>query len=174
MRRMIVIITKLCFGLLIAVSLFSAAILGYVRVRGLQLLSVQTGSMRPEIRPGDAVLVRRARQSLAPGDIISYQSLADARVTITHRVVSVDIKTGIIITKGDALQLSDPPIGSDRVIGKVERIVPVVGHGVDFIRRPAGLIIAVYLPGIVLTGTEIRRLMTYYVRQHYRLYAYQW
>jgi len=174
MQRVTIIGTKLCFGLLVAISLFSAAALGYVRVRGLQLLSVQTGSMRPEIRPGDAVLVRRVYQALIPGDIISYQSLADPKLTITHRVVSVSSMTGTLITKGDVLQTNDPPIGYDRVIGRVVRIVPVVGRGVDFIRRPVGLIGVVYLPAVILIGAEIRRLMKYYDMQRYRLYAYPW
>lgn len=174
MKRTISTVTKCFLWLVITVALLSAAGLGYARSQGLQVLSVQTGSMRPAIRPGDAVLVRTHSATLSAGDIVSYRSIDNPRAIITHRIVAIDRKTGQVVAKGDRLRSPDPIIQSDRIIGKVERTIPLAGYGFDMLRNPVGLIMVVYLPGFVVVCFEVQRLMRYYDRRYYRLKAYPW
>ncbi len=168
------ITAKCLMGLLVFVLLVGAGVLGYARSQGLQVLSVQTGSMRPGIQPGDAVLVLSGQARLTPGDVVSYRSISNPRATITHRILTIDHKTGQIVTKGDNLQTPDPAIQPDRIIGRVEHTIPAAGYGFDMLRNPVGLAVGVYAPSIVLISGEIQRLMRYYDQQRYRLRAYPW
>jgi len=115
MRRAVTTIAKSLAGLLVFVLLTSACVLGYARSQGLQVLSVQTGSMRPSMRTGDAILVRSNPARLSPGDVVSYRSLNNPKATITHRIMAIDHKTGQIVAKGDSLSTRTRrfnPIGS--------------------------------------------------------------
>ena len=134
----------------------------------LQLLSVQTGSMRPLLQPGDAVLVRRIPASeLRPGDVVSFRSPADNRITVTHRVLTVDNVAGVAMTKGDANRSADSPVPSDDVLGRVERRFAKLGYLIDMLHGPAGLLLGVYLPAALLVVGELRRLTAYF-RPAYR------
>lgn len=172
MRRAILIIAKCMVVLLVVASCCMAAVLGYARMQGLMLLSVQTGSMQPAIRPSDAVLLRLGAGRLAPGDVVSYRSLDNPKLVITHRVIAYDNNTGRVTTKGDALKQADRVFGADRVIGRVEYVVPMAGYAFDFLRHPAGLAVAVYVPALTLAYGEIRRLVRHYESRYYRLRAY--
>ncbi len=159
--------------LLVGTAAASALIVVYAHGRGLTVLSVQTGSMRPAIRPGDAVLVRRD-VAIQVGDVITYRSLENPRAVITHRVVSIDRAIGQTITRGDALSSNDPAISSDRIVGRTEQVVPALGYDLDILRQPGGLMAAVYLPAVLLISDEIRRLVNHYGQSRYRLRAYPW
>lgn len=169
MQRALPYLVKSLIVLLALLSAGTAAAAGYARLQGLTLLSVQTGSMQPAIEPGDAVLVRQRASVISPGDIISFHSHDNPEVLITHRVVSVDA-AGRWRTKGDASQQVDAPVTPGQLVGKVERVIPVIGYGFDFIRHPAGLLLAVHVPAIALVSSEIRRLTRYYDARRYQLY----
>lgn len=175
MRGILGIIARLGVAAFIAATLCAAGLLLYARSQGLLILSVQTGSMRPYIRPGDAVLVRQTPgtlDQLQQGDIINFRSHENPDVLITHRVVSVDYNRQLITARGDALDRDDPVITADRLVGRVERIVPLAGYGFDVFRHPAGLAAAVYMPSLALVAWEVRRLMVYYAAQRYSIYYY--
>jgi hypothetical protein len=80
--------------------------------------------------------------------------------------------TNTFVTKGDELSMVDPAIGASRIVGRVERIVPDAGYAIDVIRKPAGLVLAVHIPALILMYGEIRRLMRYYDSRWYRLQSY--
>lgn len=141
-----------------------------IKLEGGQVLSVQTGSMEPVLRPGDAVIVRAAgTRSLRTGDIVSYQSPRASQVVITHRLVSVSPVNGWLITKGDALAAPDPAFPPRRLVGRVIAVSPKLGIVLDDLRRPAGLLLGVYVPAATLLGGEIRRLANARARWQYRL-----
>src|SRR5665213_1547545 len=96
------------------------AVLLVTRAHGEQLLSVQTGSMAPTLQPGDAVVVEPVQPSdLRPGDVISYQSPRSAQLIITHRLVSIDRRSGWLTTEGDALHTPDPTFAPRLLVGRV-------------------------------------------------------
>lgn len=175
MQRFAVIFIRISVATLMVVTLCAAGLVLFARSQSLHILSVQTGSMSPAIRPGSAVLLRQYSgdtRTLKSGDVISYRSLEDNNVIITHRIISIDLQRGLITTKGDSNKIPDTSFLASRIIGVVAHPVPYAGSMLDFFRHPLGLILAVYLPGLALIGWEIKRLMHYYERQRYVLYYY--
>ena len=180
MHTAAVIAGKTIIALLIALLVLTAGLIGYVRWQGIRILSIQSASMQPAIKIGDAVLVRhlRNREDLAKdlrpayivGDIVNFTSPSNQSVSMTHRVISIDSPANTIRTKGDSSPRSDAVIPSSAVHGKVVRTIPHGGKTFDFLRSPAGLVIAVYVPAIILTAGEVSRLMRHYGMQRYKLH----
>lgn len=177
MRRVVIITAKFSVAIVMIATLCAAGLVVYARSQGLHILSVQTGSMRPAIRPGDAVLVRIAPQpattaDFRKGQIITYTSDQNPEATITHRIVDIDRTHGRLITQGDALGAPDVPVVPGQVVGVSTRTVPLLGGTLNLVRQPLGLGLAVYLPAAILIIVEIRRLMKYYAAQRYVVYYY--
>jgi len=157
-------------GAIVAASLTGLALW---RVQGDKLLSVQTGSMVPVLKRGDAVaIVKVDPKTLQAGEIVSYLSPVNSAVTVTHRVVRLDLKHGVVITKGDALAQPDPPVPLDLVLGRVRAQVPKIGFAINELHKPIGLVAGVYLPALGMVVFEVRHLARAYRRRHYRLYGY--
>ncbi len=151
-------------------TLLIATAVGAVALRlwGGQLLSVQTASMVPTIAPKDAVLIRRITDTdLRTGDIISYRDPISPRVVITHRLIAVNRDSGQLTTAGDALRTSDPSFPSGQVIGKAVALAPKLGFVIDALRRPEGLIFAIYLPAVIVLVAESIQLARAYARPIY-------
>lgn len=82
-------------------------------------LRVHGTSMEPAIRAGDLVEVApTAPERLGPDDIV----MIGGERPLIHRVVRVDLTSGVLITRGDALSSEDPPAQLADVIGKVIRV----------------------------------------------------
>jgi signal peptidase I len=123
------------------------------------VLSIQTGSMMPTLRPGDAVVVSRASTAgLRCGDIISYHSPTNPGITITHRLQRVEPANGWLITKGDAASQPDSAFPPRLLVGRVVAVGPGLGRVLDDLHRPLGLALGVYLPAAGLVGAEGWRL----------------
>ena len=116
----------LIFILLILVNLvllFSKFVLKkeYPDILGYSYFEVLTGSMRNEINISDIVIVK-SQANYQVGDIITYKS---KNYVVTHRVVKVE--ENILVTKGDANNISDEPIYKNQVIGKVVHKIEKAG-----------------------------------------------
>jgi signal peptidase I len=161
------------------IGIFSLAVLTGLALLGLSLpiggrraMSVQTGSMEPTIKTGSLVFVNRVSvANIAPGDIITYINPRNSQQTITHRVAEVRDRGGSrqFITKGDANPSPDQPISEKRVVGKVNGAVPYVGKARDFLFTWPGLVLFVYIPALIVSISEIRRLAAVYRARHYEL-----
>jgi signal peptidase len=100
------------------------------------------------------------------GDIITFRNPRNINQTITHRVVATPSRTtDTFQTKGDANQAADKPIGASAIIGSVEYPIPKLGYVTDFIRRPLGLALLIYVPALLIIAAEMRRLTQYYRKQ---------
>lgn len=128
-----------------------------VRISGRQLLSVQSNSMIPTFRRGDAVLVEPLLAvQLSPGDIVAYQSSRSPRVTITHRLIAIDYVRRQLTTAGDAQQdHPDPPVGFSQLQGRAVAVAPGLGWLLDGGHRPVALVATVYLPAAIIIGQEL-------------------
>jgi signal peptidase I len=164
MRKLLKSLQIIVVVLLFGTAAFFAAL--SLPVSGWKLLSVQTGSMEPNISTGSLVFVHNVPlETLDKGDVITYKSKNKVGKTVTHRVVE---KKGNqngpkqFITKGDANPTVDMPVSQHDVVGKVDYYVPFLGEVLDFIRSPAGLLIAIYLPALLVVWQEIKRLAAYY------------
>jgi signal peptidase I len=90
-----------------------------IRTFGETRLRVFGTSMVPSILPGDLISVRRsASVEISSGEIILYAR--EGRMFV-HRVVGRDGGTddALLITRGDLLRRSDPPVSSSELLGKV-------------------------------------------------------
>lgn len=105
--------------------------------------TVLTGSMRPEINPGDVIIVKKINiEDANSGDIITFNKDEDV---ITHRVIEVKDKG--ITTKGDNNNVLDSgQVTSTSLIGKVILIVPKIGY----VFHPAYNILVISI--IMITG----------------------
>ena len=118
---------------------------------------VLSGSMEPEISPGDVVIVDDATQrQIERGDVITFQQ-AEAEVPTTHRVIEVNQREDGVAytTKGDANEDPDPaPVRGSEVIGEVTYVIPLIGYVVRFANTQAGFLLLIGLPLGLLVANE--------------------
>lgn len=135
---------------LVASVVFLALFLFGLRLYGLPVYSVLSGSMEPAIQTGSIIYVKEIdAEEIIPGDVITFY-LTD-EITATHRVVEVikdDSNSSDIYfkTKGDANQIADKELvnGKD-VIGKVFFTIPYLGYVSQFLQSSP-----IILPGMIL------------------------
>src|SRR5579884_3563261 len=139
-----------------------------LRLSDSRLLTVQTASMVPTFRPGDALVITPLSQSdLKAGQIVSYHSPRNPNLTITHRLVAAGPKPGWLTTAGDAYQTADPSFPKSLLIGRVRWLLPGLGGFLDSLHKPAALALGVYLPALTLVMAELHRLYCSYTRPIY-------
>ena len=173
------------FSALITVLVFSAqnSADGIPSVFGKSLLTIQTASMEDTYNIGDMVLMTKLdiseRGDLKPGDIITYKAPIDIDGDgmigdiNTHRVVSHDLDTGVIITKGDNNHLQDNEgddpytIHRNDVIGICTEDGQLKGLGnvIEFLRSSVGFFICIILPLILFFLYELYNFISILVSE---------
>jgi len=131
----------------------------------LHFLTVQSGSMEPNISVGDVVVSSKVKtEDIKIGDVITfrYSGDDDPNKCYTHRVSKI-IKTqdGNIMfqTKGDANEDVDKNlVRSYNVIGKSIAVLPYMGYVGEFARSKAGYFIFLVIPFILIIGFETKRI----------------
>lgn len=120
------------------------------RVLGYQTTTMLTGSMSPNINPGDVVVtVRIPVAELHVGDVVTYNiPVGDHRVE-THRVTEIlsgPDGTAAIRTRGDANNGPDPwtAVLTSQVIDKHVFTIPYAGQAIRAMREPAVLNVLMY------------------------------
>lgn len=111
---------------------------------------VLSGSMEPTLGVQDMIIVREA-DSYGVDDIVVYQS---GRSLIVHRIIAKDGET--VVTKGDANNVEDEPVGISAIKGKVIAHIPGVGVAVNALKTPAGILI-VLITAFALTELSFRK-----------------
>lgn len=132
------------------------------------VVSVQTASMVPAFRPGDALVVAPVLpRDLRLGEIVSYRNPRNPNVTITHRLVAINKRTGWLTTAGDAYRSPDPSFPPGLLAGRATAIAPGLGVVLNTLRRPIGLALVIYSPAAFIVAVEVRRLSSAYARPFY-------
>lgn len=144
-------------GSLLTLSLF--------KIGGLQIYSVHSGSMEPEINVG-SVVFSLEKDSYEVEDVIVFESKSPEKRT-THRIFRLipagefdenDVKSSQdrYITKGDANEAPDiDAISKDKVLGRVVYNIPYIGYIIGFARTVPGLIILIIIPATIIIYEEI-------------------
>jgi signal peptidase len=131
---------------------------------GVRLVVVQTESMAPTLRAGDALLVVPvAPERVQVGEIVVVRrTVPYGRTTVVaHRVVAV--RPGPeFVTQGDANPQPDPGTVSGRaLVGRVVGRLPGVGRGLLWLQRQSLalvlLLVGVGLLALSLTADRSRR-----------------
>ena len=129
-------------GLLgLAVLMFALLAVG-PHVLGYRTMTMLTGSMAPEINPGDVTIVTPiAISEVTEGMVITYHRPIEDHSLVTHRVISVETApdgTVSVQTKGDANAAVDPwtaTLAGDTAY-QVRGVVPGLGHVIQALRAP--------------------------------------
>jgi signal peptidase I len=129
-------------GLLgLAVLTFALLAVG-PHVFGYRTMTMLTGSMAPEIDPGDVTIVTPiAISEVTEGMVITYHRPIEDHSLVTHRVISVETAPDgsvSVQTKGDANEAADPwtaTLNGDAAY-QVRAVVPLLGHVIEALRAP--------------------------------------
>ena len=127
-------------------------------VLGYRTMTMLTGSMAPQINPGDVVVSSPlAVSDVTPGMVISYHIPVDDHRVVTHRVVSVERGTDgsvTVQTKGDANLTADPwkATLSGGTAYQVRAVLPKLGYLIEALRAPGLRTALVYGAPALLAG----------------------
>lgn len=105
-------IIGLCIFSIIIIIIYNAFLLSVSNtekeqkyVLGFKAFIIETGSMEPELKIGDVIIVKECTpKDLKIGDIITFRSRGEL---ITHRITDINEETGRYSTKGDRNTLND-------------------------------------------------------------------
>lgn len=97
---------------------------------GYGMANVLSGSMEPTFSKG-ALLIVKDTKDVKVGDIVVYQSQNEL---IVHRIVSLN--KNVVVTKGDANNVSDVPFDKSLIRGKVVCWISYLGGFVSFLKNP--------------------------------------
>lgn len=143
MSKAVKIILKTINTLIVVLIVFAAVALVGVRIFGIELYTVLSGSMEPEYPTGSVIYVRKTEpEDLKVGDVITF-ALSET-TTATHRIVEVvpnEPASGNLSfrTKGDANEHEDAALVDGRnVIGTPIFTIPKLGFLVSKIQSPPG------------------------------------
>lgn len=164
------------FGLAVVILLMAAAVLAFFAPRfGWSVDAVFSGSMEPELKVGGVVITRPVEaEDIRIGDTITFYSPLSEKLT-THRVIAIEAgSSSHFLTKGDANEDADPfVVAAQNVVGRVCFHIPYFGYVAQFVKTPLGLLVTIFLPGIVVIVMEarnIRRVLTQKaIRRKYRI-----
>lgn len=148
--------------ILVSLAVILTLTLVGVRLIGLDVFTVLSGSMEPTYPTGSLIYVQKTQLGeIKPGDVITFALNED--LIATHRVVDlVPNKTNsqvLFQTKGDANDKPDAAlVDYQNVIGKPVMVIPKLGYLTHFIQNPpgryaaiavgAGLLLLVFLPDL--------------------------
>src|SRR3954449_6877259 len=145
-------------GLVVVAALAFAVLAVGPHVFGYRTMTMLTGSMSPQIDPGDVVISTPLDvQDVTEGMVISYHIPIDDHRVVTHRVTSVQHDsdgTVTVQTKGDANTAVDPwqaTLQGDTAY-QVRAVVPEIGHAIEALRTPVVSKALVYGAPALLAG----------------------
>lgn len=140
--------------LVAAVVLLAIALAG-VRLFGLQVYTVLSGSMEPAYHVGALLYDKKVDPAqLRPGDVITF--MLDEETIVTHRIVEVvpDEEDPSVIrfrTKGDANAAEDGSlVHYKNVLGTPVFTIPKLGYFANFVQQPPGLYVAIAFGAVLV------------------------
>jgi signal peptidase len=139
---------KILIDILVILAILLALMTVGVRVFGIRIFTVLSGSMEPTYHTGSLIYVKETdTTALKPGDVITF--LLDENTVATHRIIEVvrdadDSENIRYRTKGDANDFADGGlVHCNNVIGTPVFSVPHMGYLVSYIQSPTGIYVAV-------------------------------
>lgn len=135
---------------IVAVVVVFAVLLVGVRIFGIQVFSVISGSMEPEYPVGSLIYVKDVEPSeIKVGDVITY--VLPSEIPSTHRVIRIDAANQHFYTKGDANEIEDgAPVHFKNLIGTPVFKIPHLGYIAYYIQHPPGMYIAIAAGAVLL------------------------
>lgn len=139
-------------GVLIALVILLAIALVGVRLVGLDVYVVLSGSMEPAYKTGSVIYVIEVdTKELDVGDVITFRLNGDT--TATHRIIEVTEINGetAYVTKGDANDVADGgTVLASQVIGTPVFTIPYLGYLVTYLHSASGRYATIMAGAILL------------------------
>ncbi len=140
--------------LVVLVAILALLLVG-VRLVGLQVFTVLSGSMEPVYHTGSLIYVKEVDyQELKEGDVITF--MLNESTVATHRIVGVvpDEEDSSVLryrTKGDANASEDGKlVHYKNIIGTPVFSVPYLGYLAEFVQNPPGTYVAISAGAVLL------------------------
>lgn len=139
-------------NILVLAVLALTILLVALRFFGLNIYTVMSGSMEPNLPVGALIYTKPVdAKTLKKGDIITFMN--DETTVVTHRideVITETSKTGEetlrFRTKGDANNTPDGKLVHEKnILGTPVATIPLLGYLAFYLQRPPGLYIALIL-----------------------------
>lgn len=151
--------------ILVAIVVILALLLVGVRLVGMQVFTVLSGSMEPTYHVGALIYVKKVDpMELEAGDVITF--MLDEDTVATHRVVEVvpDMEDPSVIrfrTKGDANDNVDGGlVHYKNVLGTPVFTIPMLGYLASYIQNPPGTYVAISAGAVILLLVFLPDLFT--------------
>ena len=142
-------------SILVAIVVIMAILLVGVRVIGLNVYTVLSGSMEPTYHTGSLIYVKKVDyKELKAQDVITF--MLDEDTIATHRIVEVvpDENDPSVIryrTKGAANDAVDGSlVHYKNVIGSPVFSIPKLGYLANYIQKPPGMYVAISAGAILM------------------------
>ena len=126
---------------------------GVPSIFGLRIMSIQTESMYPTMKPGDLIFDTAVKDTseLQVADIIPYWTVIDGeRVLNTHRITEIYDGGGYLIfqTKGDNNTIEDSlTVHESEIVGQYNGMkIAGLGKLFDYLQTSTGFLIVVVIP----------------------------
>lgn len=154
---MIIWVRKVLAWLVVLISLTMVTSMIIIpRLSRSQVYTVLTRSMEPTLAPGTLIVTREVDpQTVAVGDVITYQLESGKPAVVTHRVVATSYAANGEVTyrtRGDNNAAGDrDPVLAAQVRGVVWYSIPYVGHVNSWVTGQRRSV----LLGIVVSGLMI-------------------
>lgn len=155
MKRAVRKILKFITTLIIAVLALFALVTVCIRMFGIQVYVVLSGSMEPDYPTGSLIYVKPTEPSMLEiGDVITFR-LSNS-TTATHRIIEVinnEENTDDVCfrTKGDANDIPDTmPIESENIIGTPIFTIPYLGYAAKYLQTTSGKYLMVAVGSAIL------------------------
>lgn len=148
-------------GVLLGLVVLLAIALAGVRLFGVEVYVVLSGSMEPAYKTGAVIYVTdQDAENLEVGEVITFRLNGDT--IATHRIAEVTEKDGALAfrTKGDANEIEDATLVTEnQVIGTPIFTIPYLGYLVTYVQSTSGryatiatgatLLLMMFLPDII-------------------------
>jgi signal peptidase I len=123
---------------------------------------LRSGSMSPAMPAGAAIVVAPVGiEDVRPGDVVTFRSVVNRDLLVTHRVVEVteyDDRPALR-TQGDGNEEPDAAIVTpNRLMGRVVFSVPFVGIVAQYLRTTEAFIFLLVIPTALIVAIELREL----------------
>ena len=152
-------------SILVGIVVVIAILLVGVRLIGLNVYTVLSGSMEPTYHTGSLIYVKKVDYTeLKTDDIITF--MLDEDTIATHRIVEVvpDENDSTVLryrTKGDANDAVDGSlVHYKNVIGSPVFSIPKLGYLANYIQQPPGMYVAISAGAILMMLVFIPDLFT--------------
>ena len=129
------------------------------RIFGYQMLTVDSGSMEPNLPEDSLIFVTTVDPSKLQADDVITFTIDEDGTLVTHRIVAVRNNDRSFVTKGDANESCDSPVPWENVVGKVTLCFPKIGGVFRFITAEKNRVY-VYITIGILAGLTVLWIFT--------------